>query len=237
MRGELKVENIYAGYGKKEILRGITFSLNKEEIVVLIGPNGAGKSTLLKVIAGVLKPYKGRIIWNDTDITSLPPYKRNSLGITYFIQGGRVFPNLTVMENFKISMAEGKNKNKLDEVFNLFPELKNLLGKRAGLLSGGQKQQVAIAMVLLKEPKIILFDEPSAGLSPNLASETISKIKLINNLWNTSIVLVEQNVSEALKIANKVYIMSNGQIIYGTDKSEEILKDNLLEKLFFGINT
>jgi branched-chain amino acid transport system ATP-binding protein len=231
---ELKVENIYAGYGKKEVLRGVSISLCEGEIVAIIGPNGAGKSTLLKVIAGFLEPYKGRIIWNGNDITYLPSYKRTSLGISYFIQGGKVFQNLTVRENFKLSMGDQKTKDRINEIFSLFPELRELLEKRAGLLSGGQKQQVAIAMILLKEPKLILFDEPSAGLSPNLVSETINKIKLINQIWKTGIVLVEQNVNEALKIANRVFIMSNGQVVYETDKSHELLQNNLLEKFFFG---
>jgi branched-chain amino acid transport system ATP-binding protein len=232
---ELKVENIYAGYGKKEVLRGVSFSLKKGEIITIIGPNGAGKSTILKVVAGFLEPYTGRIIWKDNEITALPPHKRISLGICYFIQGGKVFPNLTVRENLELSMGSKENGDRFDEIFTLFPELKNLLKRRAGLLSGGQRQQVAIAMILLKKPELILFDEPSAGLSPNLVSETINKIQKINQLWETGIVLVEQNVNEALKIANRVYIMSNGQIVYETNRSEELLKSDLLEKLFFGV--
>jgi len=231
---ELKVENIFAGYGKKEVLRGVSFSVKQGEIVSIIGPNGAGKSTLLKVVAGFLKPYHGKVIWNDNDITWLPSYKRAPVGISYFIQGGKVFPNLTVRENFELAIGKKVNRNKFDEVFILFPEVEELLKKRAGLLSGGQKQQVAIATILLKKPDLILLDEPSAGLSPNLVAETINKIKRVNQLWKTGIVLVEQNVNEALKIANRLYIMSNGQIVYETNKPEELSKSNLLEKFFLG---
>ncbi len=228
----LKVENIYAGYGKKEVLRGVSLNVEKNEIVAIIGPNGAGKSTLLKVIAGFLTPFEGKIILDGNDITRMPPYRRTDMGIAYFMQGGKVFSNLTVRENLEIGIKN--NRKIVDDIINIFPDMKNWLNLRAGLLSGGQRQQLAIFMILLKEPQIILLDEPSAGLSPLLAKEIIKKIEEIKRIWKIGIVLVEQNIGEALKISDRVCIMANGQLIRCTDKPQELIESRFLEKVFIG---
>ena len=230
----LRVENIYAGYGKKEVLRDVSIYLDKGEIVALIGPNGAGKSTLLKVIAGFLIPYNGKVIFEDVDITYLPSFKRVLLGLLYLMQGGRIFPNLTVKENLELSITSNISGGRIEEVLTIFPELRSVLRRRAGLLSGGQKQQLAISMILLKRPRIILLDEPSAGLSPYLVSEIIEKIKEINRVYGTSIILVEQNVTQALKVSNRVYILSNGMIVNESKDPMELLEGETLEKIFFG---
>lgn len=230
----VRVENIYAGYGKKEVLRSVSLHLEEGEVITLIGPNGAGKSTLLKVLAGFLNPFSGKVIFEDIEITPLPSFKRTSLGLLYLMQGGKVFPNLTVRENLQISIASNRKGLKLEEIFEIFPEMKNWLKIRAGLLSGGQKQQLSLAMILLKKPKVMLLDEPSAGLSPNLVSEIMSKIKDINTIYKTGIILVEQNVSEALKISDRTYIMVNGVILGESKSSKELLEGETLERIFFG---
>jgi branched-chain amino acid transport system ATP-binding protein len=236
---ELKVEDIYAGYGKKEILRGISFDIKQGEIMALIGPNGAGKSTLLKVIAGVLRPWKGKVWLDGKDITSLPPYEINQLGMGYFLQGGKVFSSLSVRENLGIGalgLSQEEKEKRVEEVLTIFDNLKGLLDRRVGLISGGERQALALAMILIKKPQVLLLDEPSAGLSPRYVKDTMEKIREINAAWKTTVLLVEQNVGAALKIAEKTIIMSGGKIEFSSDNSIDLLKERVLESAFFGSN-
>ncbi|RMG40396.1 MAG: ATP-binding cassette domain-containing protein, partial [Methanobacteriota archaeon] len=172
----LKATNIHAGYGKKEVLHGVSLEVRKGEILAIIGPNGAGKSTLLKVMAGLLQLEEGEILYEGEDITRWDCPRRVEAGIVYFMQGGEVFPNLSVRENLELGWQgrNGKLNGKLEEVFQFFPDIRAWLSRRAGLLSGGQRQQVALAMVLLKQPKLLLLDEPSAGLAPKLVAEILA---------------------------------------------------------------
>jgi len=232
----LKIHNLYANYGKKEVLRGIDLTVNKGEIIALIGPNGAGKSTLLKSIIGFVKPFKGDISFQGKKINKQPVYKRVQSGLSYFIQGGNVFPDLTVKENLQLSVSAFNhiNHNERNKIaLDIFPNLISLLDRRAGLLSGGERQALAFAMVITQQPEILLLDEPSAGLSPKLVSEMLAKVKEINQALGTTILLVEQNVGEALKISKKVYLLKDGYIdSYGTPS--EIKSNGQLEDLFMG---
>lgn len=232
----LALENIRAGYYKKEVLHGVSLSIKKGEIVSVIGPNGAGKSTLLKVISGVLTPRKGKVFFNGKDITSLPPYLRVKGGIGYFIQGGSVFANLTIRENLELGgfdLPKSDYKRRLEDIFNLFPALKQISCLRAGLLSGGEKQMLAFSMILMKEPQILLLDEPSAGLSPKLVGGLAEKVKEIHQEKGISVLLVEQNIREALRISERTYLLRNGEII-GEEEPGKLLKEGKLEKIFFG---
>lgn len=234
---ELKVEDIYAGYGKKEILRGISFDIKQGEIVALIGPNGAGKSTLLKVIAGVLKPSRGKVWLDGKDITSLPPYQINRLGIGYFLQGGKVFPSLSVRENLEVGslgLSQEEKEKRVEEVLKIFDNLKGLLDRRVGLISGGERQALALAMILIKKPQVLLLDEPSAGLSPRYVRDTMEKIKEINAAWKTTVLLVEQNVGEALKVARDTIALSSGTIIFLRSNTQFLSLKKDLEDIFFG---
>jgi branched-chain amino acid transport system ATP-binding protein len=223
----IELKNIYASYGKKEVLSDVSIDVKKGEIVSLIGPNGAGKSTTLKVISGFLKPKSGKIIFKDKDITNLSPWQRSKLGIAYLFQGGSIFENLTVIENLKLS------NEKIETAFEIFPELEKYKKTRAGLLSGGLKQMLSISLILLKEPELLLLDEPSAGLSPALVEKLISKIKDINQKFNKTILLVEQNIVQALKISNRLYLMSAGKIIKESDDPLTFLETEKFEKIFF----
>jgi branched-chain amino acid transport system ATP-binding protein len=230
----LVAEDINAAYGKKQVLFGVDLKIRKGEIASLIGPNGSGKSTFLKVISGLISPFKGKIYFLGEAITNYPVEKRIKMGIGYFLQGGEVFLNLTVYENLKMGGFELKEKdfkNSLEEVFTLFPLLKKYLNKRAGLLSGGERHALALGIVLMRKPKLLLLDEPSAGLAPVLVKEIIEKIKMIKEKLGTTILLVEQNVKEALKIASVVYLLKNGKVI-GEEKPENILEKKL-EEIFF----
>ena len=233
----LHVKNIRAGYGKKEVLRGVSLALKMGEIVALIGPNGAGKSTLLKVIAGFLKPWEGTVSLNGDDVTSLPPHHRIREGMAYFMQGGQVFPNLTVAENLEtasMTVSSVQRQERIDAVLELFPDLHTLWKRRAGLLSGGQRQALALGMVLVHQPKLLLLDEPSAGLSPKLARDTMQKVKEINQHWKMSILLVEQNVREALDVAGRALALVNGAVVMETNQPREWLTEGQLERLFLG---
>ena len=239
MRGNnliLSVQDIYASYYKKEILHGVSLYVQEGEILLLIGPNGAGKSTLLKTIIGVLPPKKGKIYLDSEDVTNLSPHLRVRRGIGYFIQGGEIFPNLTVKENLElggIDLSKRELKERMDEVFGFFPELARISSKRAGLLSGGQRHALALGIILMRRPRLLLLDEPSAGLAPALVKETMKRIQEINNNFGISILLVEQNLKEALRIAQRVYLLKAGQIIGEREiPGETILEEEELESLF-----
>jgi branched-chain amino acid transport system ATP-binding protein len=234
---ELRTENIFAAYRKKEVLRGVSLSVRQGEIVALIGPNGAGKSTLLKVVAGFLKPLNGEVWVNGNEITTLPPHERVECGLSYFMQGGKVFPNLTVSENLEmgsVTLPSEDRGEKVSAVLEVFRNLKDMLYRRAGLLSGGERQALALAMVFVKRPRILLLDEPSSGLSPKLVQEMLAKVRELNNIWQTTILLVEQNVREALNIACRSVALVNGEVALETDKPQGWLAEGQLEKLFLG---
>jgi len=230
----LKTENIYASYGKKEILRGVSIEIKNGEIVSLIGPNGAGKSTLLKVIIGFLNPKNGKIIFKNQDITFFPVYKRANLGIGYLKQGGSVFTNLSVLENLKLSISNLKDKEEnIQKVYSIFGELKEKENIRAGFLSGGLKQMLSISMILIRNPEIILLDEPSAGLSPSMVKILIERIKEINQKMKTTILLVEQNIRQAVLISNRAYLLKNGEIIKEEKNPISLIEKENFEKIFF----
>jgi branched-chain amino acid transport system ATP-binding protein len=231
----LSVKDIFASYYKKEVLKGVSLFVKYSEIVALIGPNGSGKSTLLKVIIGILQPTSGEILFNYENITHTSPKERTTKGIGYFVQGGKVFPSMTIYENLLlggINLKKSELQQRIEEIFELFPHLKEKKSVKAGLLSGGEKQALALSMVLLRKPKLLLLDEPSAGLSPLLVKQMINTIKEINIKYKTTIVLVEQNIKEALDISHRVYLLKNGQII-GEEKPENLLDREKIHNLFF----
>lgn len=217
--------DIRAGYNGREILTGTTLIVNSCEIVALIGPNGAGKSTVLRVASGFIFPRQGKITFDGIDITYLETNKRMSLGIGYFLQGGEVFSDMTVYENLEMGSNLKKTilKERIEEAMNLFPLLKDKLKKRAGLLSGGEKQMLALGMIMLNRPKLLLLDEPSAGLAPGLVKGIMEKIVEINNTYNTAILLVEQKVREALEIADRGYLFKNGQVVF--EGTPDVIKE------------
>lgn len=228
----LELTNIHAGYNGMEILTGTTLKINSGEIVALIGPNGAGKSTVLKVISGFIYPKLGKIIFDGLNITGLETNKRVSMGIGYFLQGGEVFPDMSVYENLEMGGASLKKnvfKARLDETIKLFPLLTDKLNKRAGLLSGGERQMLALSMIMLNRPKLLLLDEPSAGLAPGLVKGIMEKIVEINKTYGIAILLVEQKVGEALSIADRGYLLKNGQVVFegSPDEIKETISGGL----------
>jgi branched-chain amino acid transport system ATP-binding protein len=209
----LETHNVVAGYSSTdEVLKGVNVRVGASEIVGIIGPNGAGKSTLLKVIAGLLKPGRGEIRFVDQPITSRPPQEICRLGVAYVPQEQNIFPSMTVRENLEIGgfIDPRGARRKIDAAFDRFP----ILGKRrrvaARALSGGERQVLAMAMALMVDPKVLLLDEPSAGLSPVAAERLFEDIVAINRA-GTAIAMVEQNAREVLTIASRAYILVDGR--------------------------
>jgi branched-chain amino acid transport system ATP-binding protein len=223
----LKIRELETGYGKKQVLFGVSMEVHEREIVALIGPNGAGKSTVLKAICGLIPTWKGGIEFNSSLINGDAPAQNVARGITFAPQGNRVFHDLTVMENLEvggIQLPRRKVKERISKVLKLFPILKERIRQDAGYLSGGEQQMLALARALIPEPKLLMLDEPSLGLSPNLVGTVFKKITEINLETAVSILIVEQKVREVLNISNRVYSLKLGRITF--DGSPEELKND-----------
>jgi len=230
----LEANNIKAGYGETEILHGVYIKVNKGEIVSIIGPNGAGKSTLIKTIFGILKPTKGKIILDDQDITGLNPDKIVREGMCYVPQIDNVFPSLTVEENLEMGafIRNDDYRGRIKEIYEIFPDLKQKRRQRVGKLSGGQCQMVAMGRALMLDPKVLLLDEPSASLAPNLVEMIFEKIVEINKS-GVAILIVEQNARVALKLSDRGYILAMGRNRF-EDTGEALLNNEEVGKLYLG---
>ncbi len=230
----LVVEQTTAGYGEMNILHEVSIMLEAGEIVALIGPNGAGKSTLMKTIFGLLKPKIGKITFAETDCTGWEPDQIVRLGICYVPQTENVFQSLTVRENLEMGafIREDDYSKRIEEIFELFPDLRAFKDKKAGDLSGGQRQMVAMARALMLDPKLLLLDEPSAGLSPKLVQMIFEKIKEINAAGVT-ILMVEQNAKQALALAHRGYVLATGRNQI-TGAGKELLHDPEVARLYLG---
>ena len=224
----IDVVGLRSGYEKKQVLDGIDLHVAPGEIVAIIGHNGAGKSTLLKTVFGLLPLWSGHIEIDGARIASPSPRRMLQVGVTYVPQGNRVFPDLTVRENLEIaSVALNRGvqaSDVIDSVFLLFPALKPHLGRRAGTLSGGEKQMLALGGALTLSPRLLLLDEPSLGLSPYLVTEALQRIQQVSRQTGSAVLIVEQKVRETLKIASRVYVFRTGEVTYSG--STESLTDN-----------
>ena len=231
----LKVENLKINYGGIEAVKGISFEVPNHSIVTLIGANGAGKSSTLRTIAGLVKASAGTINLDGEDITNMPSAKRVGKGIVLCPEGRRVFPDMTVLENIKIG-AYLRNDDltaDIENVYNLFPRLKERNWQLAGTLSGGEQQMLAVARALMSNPEIMMLDEPSLGLAPIVVQEIFSIIKKINKERGTTILLIEQNANMALKVADKAYVMETGRItLSGT--GAELLQNDEIKAAYLG---
>ena len=230
----LELKDIYAGYGETEILHGINLSVNIGEIVAIIGPNGAGKSTAIKAILGLLNITKGSVLLNGDDITDTAPDRVVTKGISYVPQTHNVFVNLSVQENLEMGAWTRSNEldERLEEMFNLFPDLREKRKQAAGSLSGGQRQMVAMAKALMVDAKVLLLDEPTAGLSPKYRGEIFATIKEINST-GVPILIVEQNAKQALGCANRGYVFVDGTNRFqGT--GNDLLEDRDVARMFLG---
>ena len=230
----LEVTNITAGYGEMDILHDVHIKVEEGEIVSVIGPNGAGKSTLLKTIFGLLMIKAGKILFKGEDITGLKPDKVARKGISYVPQVENVFPSLTVQENLEMGafIRNDDYSDKIAEIYDLFPALKGRVRHKAGTLSGGQRQMVAMGRALMLEPELLLLDEPSAGLAPVIVSDIFQKIIEINQT-GVSMIIVEQNAREALKMAHRGYVLAMGRNVFD-DTGKALLENEEVGRLYLG---
>lgn len=208
----LQAEGVVAGYGEVEILHGVSLVVNEGEIVAVIGPNGAGKSTLLKAVFGLLSVRSGRVQLLGREVTNLSPDRIVQTGMSYVPQVDNVFPSLTINENLEMGAFVRRDglRERLERVYGLFPDIADRRGERAGRLSGGQRQMLALARALMLDPKVLLLDEPSASLSPIMVDSIFDRIGEINRS-GTAILLVEQNAKEALSFSTRAYVLAMGE--------------------------
>jgi ABC-type branched-subunit amino acid transport system ATPase component len=230
----LEVSGVSAGYEQMEILHDVSIEVRPAEIVTMIGPNGAGKSTLMKTVFGLLVPRRGRVVFNDEDITGLPPSAIVRRGLSYVPQVDNVFPSLTIEENLEMGAVIRRDdiRPRLEQVLGLFPNLVVRRRLKVGHLSGGERQMVAMARALMLDPMLLLLDEPSAGLAPMMVATVFAKILEINRM-GVAVLLVEQNAREALRLSHRGYVLASGhQRLEGA--GEALLANEEIARLYLG---
>jgi len=232
----IEVEYLNAGYGPLQILYDLNFFAPDSKITTIVGPNGSGKSTLLKSLIGQTSIFSGKILFKSNDITKLPPHKRIRMGIGYMPQIGNIFPPLSVEQNLMMAsyiVDKSKYQERLDNIFDIFPVLKESFKKGAWTLSGGQRQMLSAGMVLMRNPDVMLVDEPTAGLMPKLVTELLNNLREMSNTLNLPIIIIEQHARKALEISDQAYMMRSGRFIF-EGSAYELLEHELLEKMYLG---
>ena len=233
----LSVRDVDLYYGDAQALDRVSLDVPQREIVAIVGANGAGKTSLIRAIAGIERPRSGHISFNGRPIAGLEPHAICNLGIGQVAEGRQVFPSLTVLENLEmgamIRRARKEAKRRLDEVFALFPRLKERRAQVAGTMSGGEQQMLAIGRCLMGAPELIMFDEPSLGLAPLVVQEVLHTIHVLNERGIT-ILLVEQNVAVSLKISSRAYVLENGRIVL-SGTGAELLHNERVRQAYLGL--
>jgi len=233
----LKIKDLNSGYGKFQVLFNVTTHIKKGKIVAIVGPNGSGKSTLIKSIMGLTQVYSGKIFLGNKDITRLPVHLVTRHGVSYLPQVGNIFENLTVRENLMLScytLNETESKERTKMVLDEFPTLRKYINKKCRFLSGGERQMLAMAMALVREPKLILFDEPTASLAPKIAAQILDKIQELREGRGITIALVEQAAKKALGVADDAILLVAGKISY-QGEAEDLLAHPELGKVYLGL--
>ncbi|MBQ1312903.1 MAG: ABC transporter ATP-binding protein [Blautia sp.] len=232
----LEVKDIKVYYGMIQALKGVSFEVNEGEVVALIGANGAGKTTILHTITGLLHAKSGSVFYNGKEITHTPAHRIVSMGIGHVPEGRRVFSNMTVLQNLKMGAFTRKDKEEvaqtLENVYKRFPRLEERKNQRAGTLSGGEQQMLAMGRALMSRPKLIVMDEPSMGLSPIFVNEIFDIIKVVSES-GTTVLLVEQNAKKALSIANRAYVLETGNVTM-SGMAADLLHDEKVQKAYLG---
>jgi branched-chain amino acid transport system ATP-binding protein len=233
----LKVDSVTAGYGKLQILTNVSLEAAPGELTIIVGPNGSGKSTLLKTVAGLTNIYNGSVTVDGKTISGHPPHIIARSGLAYLPQTDSVFTQLSVTENFKMAaymVSRSEYESRLKDSLEVFPQLRAYLGSKVVNLSGGERQMVAMTMALLRKPQIIMFDEPTANLSPKYANEVLKTIQALAKERGMTIVLVEQNAKRALEVGDKAYLLVGGKNAFvGTAK--ELLSHQELARMYLGM--
>jgi branched-chain amino acid transport system ATP-binding protein len=232
----LEMRGLKAGYGPMQVLHGVDLDVARGEIVAILGANGAGKSTLNNNISGIFRPFAGTIRFEGEEITGGAPQRIVDAGLIQVPEGRRVFPNLTVRDNLLLgAYHRGRTRRSadIDRVCGIFPRLRERMAQIAGMLSGGEQQMLAIARALMSEPRLLILDEPSLGLSPILVEEMFALVRDLNADW-LAILLVEQNVLQSLELANRAYVLENGVFVM-QDTPAALLADDRLKRAYLGI--
>ncbi|WP_300720101.1 ABC transporter ATP-binding protein [Pseudomonas sp.] len=233
----LKLNNVHAGYDGTEILRGVSFEVNAGEVITIVGANGAGKTTTLRSLCGLVEPTQGTIEFEGERIDKWRPDQIVDAGLTLIPEGRQLFPYLSIRDNLLMGAykrsARKHYKKRLDEVLDLFPRVRERLEQNAGTLSGGEQQMVAIARGLMAEPKLLMFDEPSLGLSPLLVSQVFDIINKILAL-GTTVLIVEQNIVHTLRIADRGYVLENGEVVL-SGTGQELLDNPHVKRAYLGL--
>ncbi|WP_292729674.1 urea ABC transporter ATP-binding subunit UrtE [Microbacterium sp. UBA837] len=218
----LEITGVTAGYGRTKVLHDVTIQIPTGSAVSVMGHNGAGKTTLLRVATGLIPVMSGQVRIDGEDVTKMPPSKRVQRGLGYVPQGQQSFPQMNTLENLQLV---AKRSSDIDEVFDLFPVLKQLLGRRAGLLSGGQRQQLAIARTLLTKPRLLVLDEPTEGIQPNIVADIERVIIDLTRRGDLSVLLVEQHVGFALRSTSTYYVLQSGRITMSGEGGASAIDD------------
>ena len=234
----LRVRDLHVSYGKVSVLRNVSLEVDAREIVSIIGSNGSGKTTLLKAILGQVTQHRGSMEFLDKNLDGLATHERVQLGIGYVPEGRGIFPNMTVLENLEVAVSiwtrDGKiRKERIDGALEMFPILADRRKQKAGALSGGEAQMLAIGRCLVGNPRLMMFDEPSLGLAPIIVAKILERIKEINQRGIT-VILVEQNVRHSLEISHRGYVLENGEIAL-KDRSHELLKNEHIKRAYLGL--
>jgi len=233
----LSLEAVDAGYGSFQALFGIDLEVNVGEAVAVIGPNGAGKTTLMRVISGLIRPRRGKIAMQGTDVLATPAHRIVSLGIAHVPENRRLFPRLSVEDNLKMGAfmpeARARYGERLDFVFGLFPRLKERRHQLAGTMSGGEQQMCAIGRALMSDPKLLLLDEPSAGLAPVVVQQVFELVRRIGE-GGLTVLIVEQNVQQVLKVVDRAYLLEAGSI-RAAGSATEMLSSDTIKQAYLGV--
>lgn len=236
----LELKNVSAAYGKIQALFGVSLEVKDGEIVTLIGANGAGKTTTIKAISGLIRPTEGEILYGGKSLNRMSPSQIVEMGLVHVPEGRRIFSGLTVFENLEMGAVTRKCGRKetlkdMDRVFELFPRLKERIKQRGWSLSGGEQQMLAIGRAMMAKPRLIMFDEPSLGLSPLLVDAVLESIARLNREMGVTVLLVEQNAFMALNISNRAYVLETG-IVKIADDSRLLMDDPAIKKAYFGLS-
>ena len=233
----LETKGLNVGYGPIHVIYDLDFKAPAGEVTVIVGPNGVGKTSLMKAIMGMITMYSGQVFFEGEDITKVPPHQRTMLGIGYMPQTGNIFSKLSVDDNLKMASYIMADKDlvadKREMVMSLFPRLKGYLKRDAGTLSGGERQMLAESMVLMRDPKVMLVDEPTAGLMPKLVTDVLKKLEEMAEATGLPIIIVEQRARRALEIGDYAYLMRGGVFTF-EGSAEELLNHPLLNEMYLG---
>lgn len=233
----ISVKELDAGYGDIQVLRGVSLEINEGEIVSLVGANAAGKSTMVKALSGIIKPWRGQVLFDGVRVDTLEPHEIVELGIVQVPEGRRLFPQMSVLENLLLGAytprARGDYEKTLRDILEMFPILKERQNQLAGSLSGGEQQMCAIGRGLMAKPKLLMLDEPSLGLAPILVAQVLNMVKAIRE-QGVTVLLVEQNVRQSLALADRGYVLENGRIVI-EGPSAALLADDRLRQAYLGM--